>query len=633
MPRQLCLCLVRRLRSTSKTQRYFGLCTRCRRLPTRSTTAKGLRVRTHVAAEEFASRLDASETASASLLDGAAVRLRALLAAFSLCLHHSLLFVRVLLQFYKSSKAQKMAEARSAAALSFHLTHDGVSVSYDQELLRDIWHAFSRGHKRRIARFKNDFVTGIFPASTTSFALTVLLFMAVAMLGLDISFGVVPWVQSHIFYYVLGEGKISHAVASGVCGAIIWFLGIQVIRLSLKMLLSYKGWMYESAHLGKISMPTLIWLKILHLISRSQPMLHSFQGALPHLPLPSLDQTLKTHLRSIRPFYSDEEYAEIAELSEKFRKGIGQRLQRYLTIKSWLSINYVTDWWEEFVYLRQRSPIMVNSNYYGFDTLYEPPTTKQAARAANITWAALQFRRMVERQEVTPFSISPRYKVPFCTMQYERLFNSCRIPGEETDTLKRWDDVQHIAVYHKGCWYRMPIHSGKRLLDPPELQLAFQSIIDGSHEPAAGERDLAALTAGDRIPWAKARKEFFSSGINKTSLHCIEKAAFCVILDEEPVYYDPKDPSKLDRWAHILLHGNANNRWFDKSFNFCVSTNARVGVNTEHSWGDAAVTAHFVEYCLLKDLYLQAYDAEGNTVGSAQVTIVPERLQWELSSE
>lgn len=25
----------------------------------------------------------------------------------------------------------------------------------------------------------------------------------------------------------------------------------------------------------------------------------------------------------------------------------------------------VTDWWEEYVYLRGRSPIMVNSNYYG----------------------------------------------------------------------------------------------------------------------------------------------------------------------------------------------------------------------------------------------------------------------------
>ena len=47
-----------------------------------------------------------------------------------------------------------MAEARNVAALSFSLTHDGISVSYDQELLREIWHTFSRTYKKRIARFK-----------------------------------------------------------------------------------------------------------------------------------------------------------------------------------------------------------------------------------------------------------------------------------------------------------------------------------------------------------------------------------------------------------------------------------------------------------------------------------------------
>jgi hypothetical protein len=47
-----------------------------------------------------------------------------------------------------------MAEAHSAAALSFAITHDGISVNYDQELLRDIWHSYSRSSKRRFARFK-----------------------------------------------------------------------------------------------------------------------------------------------------------------------------------------------------------------------------------------------------------------------------------------------------------------------------------------------------------------------------------------------------------------------------------------------------------------------------------------------
>lgn len=95
-------------------------------------------------------------------------------------------------------------------------------------------------------------------------------------------------------------------------------------------------------------------------------MMHSFQGALPHLPLPSLDETVSKHLLSMKPILSEEEYKELEYLSERFRKGVGRRLQRYLILKSWMSTNYVTDWWEEFVYMRQRSPIMINSNYYGF---------------------------------------------------------------------------------------------------------------------------------------------------------------------------------------------------------------------------------------------------------------------------
>jgi carnitine O-palmitoyltransferase 1 len=52
----------------------------------------------------------------------------------------------------------------------------------------------------------------------------------------------------------------------------------------------------------------------------------------------------------------------------------------------------------------------------------------------------------------------------------------------------------------------------------------LQKIIDDTQTaPAAGESHLAALTAGERVPWAKARAEFFSKGVNKTSLDAIEK--------------------------------------------------------------------------------------------------------------
>ena len=51
----------------------------------------------------------------------------------------------------------------------------------------------------------------------------------------------------------------------------------------------------------------------------------------------------------------------------------------------------------------------------------------------------------------------------------------------------------------------------------------MQQILDDDSEPAAGEENLAVMTAGDRIPWAKARQEYFSKGLNKNSLDVIEK--------------------------------------------------------------------------------------------------------------
>lgn len=78
--------------------------------------------------------------------------------------------------------------------------------------------------------------------------------------------------------------------------------------------------------------------------------------------------------------------------------------QLFLFLFRW-STNYVSDWWEEYVYLRGRSPIMVNSNFYGIDAILRHPSSIQAARAANIVYSAMMFRRSLERQEIQPVRI------------------------------------------------------------------------------------------------------------------------------------------------------------------------------------------------------------------------------------
>lgn len=61
----------------------------------------------------------------------------------------------------------------------------------------------------------------------------------------------------------------------------------------------------------------------------------------------------------------------------------------------------------------------------------------------------------------------------------------------------------------------------------------YEKILADESEPADGETHLAALTAGDRIPWAKARAEYFKKGVNKTSLDAIEKVCHSSLQNNE----------------------------------------------------------------------------------------------------
>lgn len=167
--------------------------------------------------------------------------------------------------------------------------------------------------------------------------------------------------------------------------------------------------------------------------------------------------------------------------------------------------------------------------------------------------------------------------VPLCSWQYERIFNTVRAPGVETDKIIHYQDSNHIVVLYRGCYYKVIIYHNGRLLRPCELQIQIEHILQQSEEkPQPGEELLASLTAGDRTKWAQIRQTVFAKGVNRTSLHTVESAAFVLSLDEKPFEFDLAHPEKLDQFGRYLLHGNGHDRWFDKSFTVCVGSNGRV---------------------------------------------------------
>ncbi|XP_059788230.1 carnitine O-palmitoyltransferase 1, liver isoform isoform X4 [Balaenoptera ricei] len=403
---------------------------------------------------------------------------------------------------------------------------------------------------------------------------------------------------------------------------------------------------------GRSSLGLFPW-GMVKIFSGRKPMLYSFQTSLPRLPVPAVQDTVNRYLESVKPLMKEGDFTRMTALAQDFAINLGPRLQWYLKLKSWWATNYVSDWWEEYIYLRGRGPLMVNSNYYAMDLLYITPTHIQAARAGNGIHAILLYRRKLDREEIKPIFLLGS-TVPLCSAQWERMFNTSRIPGEETDTLQHLRDSKHIVVFHKGRYFKVWLYHDGRLLKPREIEQQMQRILDDPSEPQAGEAKLAALTAGDRykekarplpvnkaaqpagrVPWAKCRQAYFGHGKNKQSLDAVEKATFFVTLDETEQGYREEDPvTSMDSYAKSLLHGRCFDRWFDKSITFVIFKNGKMGINAEHSWADAPIIGHLWEYVLATDSFQLGYAEDGHCKGDTNPNIpYPTRLQWDIPQE
>uniref|UniRef100_A0A8C4QX66 Carnitine palmitoyltransferase 1Cb n=1 Tax=Eptatretus burgeri TaxID=7764 RepID=A0A8C4QX66_EPTBU len=481
-----------------------------------------------------------------------------------------------------------MAEAHQAVAFQFTVTPDGIDLHLSHEALWQVYQSGLRSWKKRLSRMKNSIKTGMYPATPSTWFVVVVAIMATRYARMEPSMGMIDKIRQSLPATEYLSHDSQDMVSSLLLATGLWLGLIFTLRNMLKLLLSYHRWMFQQH--ATISFTTKVWLMIMKLFHSSTAMLYSYQAFLPRLPVPAVKDTMNRYLESVKPLMDDEKFAKTKVLAKEFEQNLAPRLQRYLVLKSWWASNYVSDWWEEYIYLRGRTPIMVNSNFYGM------PHGK--------------------------LIFMPGGCVPLCSAQWERLFNTSRIPGIETDTVQHFKDGEYIAVYHCGRYFRLWLYHAGRPLSARELQNQFQYILDDASPPSPGEEQLAALTAGDRVPWAQARQTYFCRGVNRTSLDAVEKAAFFVALDDSEEGLEEDDVlGSLGHYAKSLLHGNCYNRWFDKSFTMVVFQNGKAGLNAEHSWADAPIIAHI-------------YLADGNCKGDVAPGIPPpRRLDWNIPAK
>ncbi|XP_063471782.1 palmitoyl thioesterase CPT1C isoform X9 [Symphalangus syndactylus] len=511
-----------------------------------------------------------------------------------------------------------MAEAHQAVGFRPSLTSDGAEVELSAPVLQEIYLSGLRSWKRHLSRFWNDFLTGVFPASPLSW---LFLFSAIQLawfLQLDPSLGLMEKIKELLPDWGGQHHGLRGVLAAALFASCLWGALIFTLHVALRLLLSYHGWLLEPH--GAMSSPTKTWLALVRIFSGRHPMLFSYQRSLPRQPVPSVQDTVRKYLESVRPVLSDEDFDWTAVLAQEFLRLQASLLQWYLRLKSWWASNYVSDWWEEFVYLRSRNPLMVNSNYY-----------MMAARAGNAVHALLLYRHRLNRQEIPPTLLMGMR--PLCSAQYEKIFNTTRIPGVQKDYIRHLHDSQHVAVFHRGRFFRVGTHSRNSLLSPRALEQQFQRILDDPSPACPHEEHLAALTAAPRGTWAQVRTSLKTQAAE--ALEAVEGAAFFVSLDAEPAGLTREDPAaSLDAYAHALLAGRGHDRWFDKSFTLIVFSNGKLGLSVEHSWADCPISGHMWEFTLATECFQLGYSTDGHCKGHPDPTLPqPQRLQWDLPDQ
>ncbi|XP_054721147.1 carnitine O-palmitoyltransferase 1, liver isoform-like [Uloborus diversus] len=525
-----------------------------------------------------------------------------------------------------------MAEARIAVAEPRVNTVEELAAT---QTWKDVFGSFRSTATKRYYKVRNLIYNGVWPASLSNVRISILTCIALMLIEPSITspFNVFLWNMSHVLYIPKGLPRTLRALIVSCLVGFFSFIILMILRQGLlRLLLSYRGWMYETPRNHTIL--TTLWCGCVRLLSGYKPSLYSCQRSLPRLPVPAVRDTLNRLYESLKPLCTEEELKDIQQSGREFETTVAHKLQNLLYLKSWFCQNYVSDWWEKYAYLMSRGPLPNNSNYYCCDQCYWIPTNKPVSRAASLIYNILVFKRLIDREELEPLVV--RNTIPICMAQYERLFSTVRIPGENTDKILHCEDSKHIVIQVKGIYYKLDICDSKnQILAPTTLEEQLNWIVKDAENQLASysdvERSIASLTALKRSQWATVRKNHLCSGVNRDSRRVIEKAIFCVTLTDYV-------PPNLTEKGKFLLHGDSKSIWFDKSLNLIVFGNGATGMNCEHTVADAPAMAHMWEYTMSREVLEKLFDENGycmpfsRSFKQAKIKS-PQRLIWEMTPD
>ncbi|KAM5236783.1 peroxisomal carnitine O-octanoyltransferase [Ctenodactylus gundi] len=360
-----------------------------------------------------------------------------------------------------------------------------------------------------------------------------------------------------------------------------------------------------------------------HLAKSTEERTFQYQDSLPSLPVPSLEETLKKYLESVKPFASEEEYKKTAEIVQKFQNGIGRKLHQRLLERAKGKRNWLEEWWLNVAYLDVRIPSQLNVNFAGpsahFEHYWPPKEGTQLERGSIILWHNLNYWQLLRKEKMPVHKVG---NTPLDMNQFRMLFSTCKVPGISRDSIMNYFRTEsegrspsHLAVLCRGRVFVFDaIHEGC-LITPPELHRNLMYIHQKCHSEPRGP-GVAALTSEERTRWAEARE--YLIGLNPENLSLLERiqsSLFVYSLEDDCAYVTPEDYSQV---LTTLLTGDPTVRWGDKSYNLISFSNGVFGCNCDHAPYDAMVMVHIAHYVDERIL-----EAEGRWKGSEKVRDIP----------
>lgn len=335
-----------------------------------------------------------------------------------------------------------------------------------------------------------------------------------------------------------------------------------------------------------------------------------FQDRLPRLPVPDLGETCAFYLQLVEPLQTPSEHETTRQAVEEFMRpgGVGEELQRRLVrrrdtpgIANWLEA-----FWDDW-YLADDTPLLINVNPGGVIS----GSGDQLRRAARLVCAAARFKGLVDRQELEPDMDGER---PRCMFEYPRILSFTRLPAPGRDRLVTHPESRHIAVLRNGHVYAVDVLDHHAHPYPSSaVESALHQIVKESSQPVPA---IGALTTLPRSRWAQLRSRHLVKGAaaNPVSLQAIETAILVLVLETGA---SPPSPSSVEA-ARMALHGDARNRWFDKSIQLIVAGDGTAATCIEHSGFDGSTLRRFTDF-----LVEHEHDPEPPTSEVPTVKVLP----------